>query len=127
MIAISRKREQNSAYATKRGPYGAPDTGLDHFKETYRRVGVSAYRRNYLARDAYFRDTLTCLTILSQNKTLPAEDADTPIRRNAVTSPPYCASLSIFAASMKSRSVSPPAECVDSTSFTVFHRMSICG
>ena len=31
MIAISRKREQNSAYATKRGPYGAPDTGLDHF------------------------------------------------------------------------------------------------
>ena len=57
MIAISRKREQNSAYATKRGPYGAPDTGLDHFKETNRRVGVTAYRRDYVARDAYFRQT----------------------------------------------------------------------
>src|SRR5271157_4414241 len=44
MIAISRKLEQNSAYATKRGPYGAPDTGLDHSKETY--------RRDYVARDA---------------------------------------------------------------------------
>src|SRR5580704_8137972 len=106
MIATSRKREQNSAYATKRGPYGAPDTGLDHFKETYRRVGVTAYRRDYFARDATTR------------------------RRHAVTPlrlPSYCASLSIFAASMKSRSVSPPAECVESTSFTVFHRMSISG
>src|SRR5271165_4402033 len=98
MIAISRKREQNSAYATKRGPYGAPDTGLDHSKETY--------RRDYVARDA----------------ATGRRHADTPIRL-----PPYCASLSIFAASMKSRSVSPPAECVDRTSFTVFHRMSISG
>src|SRR5208337_1945143 len=98
MIAISRKREQNSAYATKRGPYGAPDTGLDHSKETYRRIGVT------------------------MSLVMPQQDADTPIRL-----PPYCASLSIFAASMKSRSVSPPAECVDRASFTVFHRMSISG
>ena len=79
MIAISRKREQNSAYATKRGPYGAPDTGLDHFKETYRRLGVSAYRRDCVARDAFSTNPgATCLTILSQNKMPPAEDADTP-------------------------------------------------
>jgi hypothetical protein len=34
-----------------------------------------------------FSTNLACLTILSQNKTPPAEDADTPIRR--YVSPTY--------------------------------------
>ena len=56
-----------------------PDTGLDHFLETYRRIGVTM---SLVMRIFDKTSGLTYLTILFQNKTPPAEDADTPTRRH---------------------------------------------
>ena len=58
-----------------------------------RRVGVSAYRPDYVAGDAYFRQTLgpTCPDdpIREQDAAWRRRPyADTPIRRHADTSPP---------------------------------------